>query len=49
MDYEVLYQGRWYPALTMGEAAITACDLVGDDRYLQPVMSTRNSPGVYPV
>lgn len=47
VEYEVLLGQRRVTARTLGEAAIIACELVGDDRFLRPVLPTRNSPGWY--
>jgi hypothetical protein len=44
VQYEVIHPTGRFIAFTLGEAAIVACDVVGDDRFSQPVMSTRNSP-----
>jgi hypothetical protein len=38
VEYEVIYRGGRYVALTMGEASIVACELAGDNRFLRPVL-----------
>jgi hypothetical protein len=38
VEYEVIYRGTRYVALTMGEASIVACDFAGDNRFLRPVL-----------
>jgi hypothetical protein len=47
VEYQVVHGAGTYAAATMGEAAIVACELVGDPRYSQPVLPTRNSPSAY--